>query len=50
MIAFQRKAELLQKKMQRMREKENSRVAWASFKLYLIHDYAFDLLIRGVLR
>ena len=46
----ERKAELLQKKMQRMREKENSRVALAFFKLYLTHDYAFDLLIRGVLR
>ena len=33
-----------------MREKENSRVALAFFKLYLTHDYAFDLLIRGVLR
>ena len=38
------------KKMKRMRDKENSRVALAFFKLYLTHDYAFDLLIRGVLR
>ena len=33
-----------------MRDKENSRVALAFFKFYLTHDYAFDLLIRGVLR
>lgn len=49
MIAFQRKAELLRKKNaeNERKRKFKSRVG---FKLYLIHDYAFDLLIRGVLR